>query len=733
MAKTLIRSYPLGTFEPTIFERSDSVGGLWPVSPTTKGRLDPQMRVNISRYVIGFSDLAWDAIGETATLPSKGSGSATADNPHVPLFPKAWQAGLYLETYAKRYIPTDRIKLNCNVLAANLLPRGTWHISWSIQGIDTTRLPTYGSGSFDYLVLATGFFATPRRFESLLNPTCTIPFIHSSDLGPQSSRLFRSGSKLPGDKIVVVGGSLSGAEAAASIAFQVSSARWSPDTSSTESTTEVIHLASKPFWNVPHLLPDSFRSKDDSKGHKSFFPNDFGFYDIARRLPEPIVPRIGPLEPEHCKLVHGYLHSIVGSNQGELSQGLQMTEELRDRPPSLGISENYSTFSQNGDISFVRGTLTSISGTDNEAAILTYKTADDQTVSIPNVASVVMATGYSPQAALEPLSKETLSILSHDSTSDFYPLLLDAASTHHPSLPTLAFVGFYRGPFWGIMEMQARSIAARWIHGTEIADLPDRTSDAAMRSNQRDPLRLQQFPMRDVAGLSETFARGLGIQKTPSGLPEGRVGMAMPARYLDQGSDTEEADRTMDSFRRDVRDMSGTKYVAKVVFRTLLGRWQIHRRLDSKISSSPSGTFVGEASFHPRVPTDDAFDAEYLYVEDGVFTTDNGLQFNGTRRYVYRYQELCDTLSVWFVKVEENKSVDYFFHELRFTPRNEDSEPNRFRATSSHLCVEDLYTPSYEFTFKGTNLAEFVVEYVVKGPQKDYTSRTRYTRGVRQT
>lgn len=41
----------------------------------------------------------------------------------------------------------------------------------------------------------------------------------------------------------------------------------------------------------------------------------------------------------------------------------------------------------------------------------------------------------------------------------------------------------------------------------------------------------------------------------------------------------------------------------------------------------PSGTFAGTAAFAPREPTAPGYAAEYLYAEEGVLRTDNGLEF----------------------------------------------------------------------------------------------------------
>ena len=59
-AKALTHDHP-GHFKVTVFEQSERIGGLWPVSEKDDGMVNPSMRVNQSRYTVSFSDLAWPA------------------------------------------------------------------------------------------------------------------------------------------------------------------------------------------------------------------------------------------------------------------------------------------------------------------------------------------------------------------------------------------------------------------------------------------------------------------------------------------------------------------------------------------------------------------------------------------------------------------------------------------------------------------------------------------------
>ena len=44
-----------------MFEQSERIGGLWPISKQDDGLVNPDMCVNQSRHTVSFSDLAWPA------------------------------------------------------------------------------------------------------------------------------------------------------------------------------------------------------------------------------------------------------------------------------------------------------------------------------------------------------------------------------------------------------------------------------------------------------------------------------------------------------------------------------------------------------------------------------------------------------------------------------------------------------------------------------------------------
>ncbi|KAL8999176.1 MAG: hypothetical protein Q9169_001955 [Polycauliona sp. 2 TL-2023] len=175
------------------------------------------------------------------------------------------------------------------------------------------------------------------------------------------------------------------------------------------------------------------------------------------------------------------------------------------------------------------------------------------------------------------------------------------------------------------------------------------------------------------------------------------------------------------------------KTICEHIFDELMGTWTIERTIQSALPTSPSGRFSGEAQFDSRAATAPDFDKEYLYVENGKFTTDQGLTFTATRRYVYRFHQAAGSISAWFVKPDDNTVVDYLFHKIRLDDsdkRTDGGLPTSgvIEASSYHLCVKDHYTPSYVWQLKHGHLHDWELIYGVKGPEKDYVAEAYYAR-----
>lgn len=235
----------------------------------------------------------------------------------------------------------------------------------------------------------------------------------------------------------------------------------------------------------------------------------------------------------------------------------------------------------------------------------------------------------------------------------------------------------------------------------------------------------------DPLGYSEDIARYLNLEKN-NGPFEERVGCMSPARYISADTDKFEASSIVRDLHQTWTACHAGRYVARAAFRALQGNWDIRRIIKSALPSFPSGTLEGQAGFFPRYPTSDksgqTFDFEYLYIEWGTLLLSNGASMNAKRRYVYRYREADDQLSVWFVKPDNDLEVDYLFHNMAFVSPVGAAKEGACIAKADHLCVEDMYETEYKLPFKGISLLEFETRHSVKGPSKDYVATTNFRR-----
>ena len=123
--------------EPTVFERSSRLGGLWYFDEAVPGGGGPAYRslhTNISRHAMGFSD---------HPMPDP-----------FPDFPSHRQVLGYLESYSSRFGIDRDLHLEHEVVSANRHGR-RWNLMVKAAGRERSEL-------FDALVVASGRHQTPR-------------------------------------------------------------------------------------------------------------------------------------------------------------------------------------------------------------------------------------------------------------------------------------------------------------------------------------------------------------------------------------------------------------------------------------------------------------------------------------------------------------------------------------------------------------------------------------------
>ncbi|KAF2854481.1 hypothetical protein T440DRAFT_234449 [Plenodomus tracheiphilus IPT5] len=727
-AKTFLQ-YP--GISVTVFEAADRVGGMWRGRQGETGdKCDPEMRTNLSRFTVAFSDLDWHSVF-----------SAPSGHERIPMFPKAHEVGKYLDMYSDKFKLDSVIQLNTKVVKAT---RSDDSRSWKIttEGIITGRLCRT---DFDYLVIASGFFdKRGRSFDP--SPSKILPNVqHSSRFRRLHSLTDNAG------KIVVIGGGISGSEAAATAAFQISDASTRPDSASTVHTnSKIYHVVNRPFYLLPRYIPTprDISKPQDSETAPKFLPLDLVLYNLSRRGNGEISAATTTVPPEKARKGHEYMRSLLGSDQSDLGfPELVYKETQMQYPAYTGISDTYAEFVRSGIIIPVQGWVEAVKQRQGETAFDVslkqydpwhHVQASESTGSstISNVVGIIEATGY--KVDLDYLDADTKEDLDYDPSCPRIPFHFTQASTM--GLPTLAAVGFYEGPFWGVMEMQARCIAERWARGeTLLENLEDSSGPDPFRGDEtrvmrealkdKRSLQVPQFWMSDYVGLVEQLARAVGISRDDYGLGHQR-GPIFPARYRRDWADLEGNAVAREVYALSRDDEDGKRFIAPAVFRGLQGVWNFTRKIQSRITSSSGSSHSGTAHFSLRASNRPEIHNEYLYTEDGEPESENGLSFGETRNYICRYNHSADSISRGFL-VESDDNLDYSHLPWTFrAPDHNNGERGwianyafRNRETGVEIFV------SLEFRFRGANIDTFRIIHRIMGQNREnHTHETWYER-----
>lgn len=127
------------------------------------------------------------------------------------------------------------------------------------------------------------------------------------------------------------------------------------------------------------------------------------------------------------------------------------------------------------------------------------------------------------------------------------------------------------------------------------------------------------------------------------------------------------------------------------------GRWAVKRSIQDRFSDQ-EGDFEGVAEFVGHDP------GKLTYTETGQMRLGQGPKLTATRKY--RWVFGVNSVSVFF----ENGQP---FHSFK---------PEGVEAGTDHPCGDDYYTVTYDFR----RWPVWAAEWTVRGPRKNYTSKTGY-------
>lgn len=404
---------------PIAFEASDNCQGLW---SATGGLVWNTLRTNLSKYSCVFSDF-----------------------PHTDetsLFPSVNEVATYLETYSRRFRLDQHIRFGHRVTAIEETESG-WVIHWQNGGGD-------GRQTFDRIIVASGFFTTPRIPSGVtLSRTVT----HSTT--------YRSPKEFADARVLVVGSAFSGSDIAAEVATKAK---------------KVTVLVRRPSWFLPRML---------RRSNGANIPVDLEFYNRTGKSQSTD-------DTKAARDQFAYLSSMVGI-QSELGPLLELDDNGQRYP--IVITDSFVPAIRSGKIEVIG--LTEIDLAHECRNVGKHGRFD----------RVILATGIGPDLSFLP--DNVLKGCEYDQSDNLQPLIL-ARSVFPARQENLAFVGMYRGPFFGTIELQSR-----WACGVlsgNIAAMTGTAKEVALEDERliRTKRPRPQFPHPDYVAICDEIASTIG-------------------------------------------------------------------------------------------------------------------------------------------------------------------------------------------------------------------------------
>lgn len=366
-------------------------------------------------------------------------------------FPLASEIHTYLQDYITQFGLRPFISLNTEVLQVKFNAKTQrWKVLYKQNG---KRLEK----EFNYVIVASGFFSQPlmppidkSRFSGTI--------LHSKE--------YRGDAVFRNKEVVVVGGSFSGVEIAADVA---------------KTAKKVAHISTKKFWVLPRYL------MDESLGKK--LPLDMVFYKRAE-------PSLASIEEINYRTNHYF--SLL-SRQGDISEKLAIHQDKYASYPFVVISDAYLDQVETGRVSIYDSKMERME--DGEIVL------EDGAKIRADV--IIFCTGFSTY--LPYLEESLLKEMEFEAKDQFQPLLL-YEGVFHPKLPGMAFVGMYRGPYFGIMELQARWACMAFADKKEYYPTLDELEEGIgkeRRLRELDPR--PQFPHGNYVAFADALAKKIHV------------------------------------------------------------------------------------------------------------------------------------------------------------------------------------------------------------------------------
>lgn len=306
----------------------------------------------------------------------------------------------YLRNYANTFGVTEHIRFGHEVIDVSQDSDGAWIVKTKTEKGEQSR-------KFNFVIAASGIFDKgfiPFPEEDRANFKGQI--LHSKD--------YKTPDEFAGKKVVVIGSAFSGNEISAELA---------------EAGVNVTQMVRTPTIVIPRSIDDGKRGKQ---------PVDFAFYKYCS------IPTADetPYAEKQSQRTQFLLNKF--GNPGNYHPDLNF-DQTQNSQMHLTISDTYPDHVRSGAIQIARAGAVSL----REKGVLMCNQK------VLNADAIICSTGY--KLHLPYFGEKILDKLEYSADDSVQPLVLHK-STFSPHMANIGFLGLYKAPYFGTLELQARWI-----------------------------------------------------------------------------------------------------------------------------------------------------------------------------------------------------------------------------------------------------------------------------------
>ena len=368
-------------------------------------------------------------------------------------FPNQGDVYDYLCDYADTFKIHPHVRLNSEVQRIERADS-----KWSVEWLDEDR--QVQSKMFDHVIVCSGFFA--KAFIP------KIPGLDTFEGTVIHSNQYKTPDSFEGKDLVVLGNGFSACDIAVELA---------------QTAGKVVNIFRRPMWILPRYLPKPCSDHD--------IPADLIFYSRAAAARSEGVD-LSVLYERKNKWF-----SAICTKQSQVCSDLSVSGPL-DAPPFVTITDSYLEKIEAGKITVKMGSLEKVEGN-------TLVMEGGERIEAD---ALVLCTGY--RADIPYFDSNSQQLLRFDADDPMQPFLMHK-TVFHPQFPQMAFVGMYRGPFFGVIELQARmacmTFSGKIPSPSEIVMLKGIDDERKIREAFPRP----QFPHVDYVRFSDELASDIGV------------------------------------------------------------------------------------------------------------------------------------------------------------------------------------------------------------------------------